>query len=89
MSKGIIFMQPSYINFLRYYEKSITFGSYLMNRIQNTFQNVEVYYLYTSPNINLLRYYEKFFTFGRVMISKIQTTFQNVEGYYLYAAAIY
>ena len=38
MSKYIICMQPPYINFLKYYEKSFTVGSVMMSRIQNTFQ---------------------------------------------------
>ena len=44
MSKCIIFMQLQYINLLTYHEKCFTAGSVRMNRIQNTFQNVEVCY---------------------------------------------
>ena len=52
MSKGIICMQPPYINFLRYYEKSITIGSFMINRIQKTCQNIEVYYFYSASISN-------------------------------------
>ena len=61
----------------------------MMSGIQNTIQNVEVYYFYTSPNINLLRYYDNFFTFGGVMINKIQTPYQNIEVYYFCTSAMH
>ena len=48
MSKGIFFTQPPYTIFLRYYEKSFTFGSVLMSRIQKTLKNVEVNYIYAE-----------------------------------------
>ena len=89
MSKDIIFMQPPYSNFLWYYEKSINFGSFLMNRIPITFQNVEVYYFYAAVIFNFRRYYEKYLTFGSNFMSRIQKTFQNDKVYYLYAAAIF
>ena len=43
--RSIIFMQPPYIIFLKYHEQSFTVGSVIMNRIQNTFHNLEVYYI--------------------------------------------
>ena len=72
------YMQPPYINFLRFYEKSITFGSVLMSRIQITFQNVEHGSMQPSY-INFLRYYKKPFTVGRLVIIRIQNTFHNLE----------
>ena len=41
ISDYIIFKQPPYINFLKYFEKSFTVGSVMMSRIQTTFQNIE------------------------------------------------
>ena len=48
MLKCIICMQPPYIKFLKYYEKSFAVGSVMIGRNQNTFQNVEVYYFYAA-----------------------------------------
>ena len=47
ISNFITCIQP-YINFLKYYEKSVTVESVLMSSILTTFQNVEVYYFYTA-----------------------------------------
>ena len=44
--EGYYFYAAAIFNFLRYYEKSFTFGSVMMIRMQTTFQNVEVYYFY-------------------------------------------
>ena len=46
-SKFVIFMQPSYVNFLKYYKKCFTTGSIMRSRIQSTFQNIEFYYFYS------------------------------------------
>ena len=42
-SKFVIFMQPLYVNFLKYYKKCFTTGSVMRSRIQSTFQNIEFY----------------------------------------------
>ena len=44
----LFFLQPQYDNFLKNYDKSFTGGSVMMHRIQNTFQNIEVYYFYAA-----------------------------------------
>ena len=48
MSKFIIFIQSPFTYFLKYYEKFFTIWSAMMNRVLNTFQNVERYYLYAA-----------------------------------------
>ena len=44
----LYFKQPPYIYFLKYYEKFYIVGSAIMSRIQNSFQNVDVYYFYVA-----------------------------------------
>ena len=85
----IIFMQPQYINFLKYYEKSFNVRSVIMSRIQNTFQNIEVYYLYAAAIDNFLNYNEKLFTDENVMMNRIHCTLQNAKLYYIYTVAIH
>ena len=88
MSRFIIFMQPPYIDFLKYYEKCFAVGIVMMRRIQSTFQNVEDYYFMQTPLTNLLKYNDKTFSVGRLMVRRNHFTFQNVEGFYFYAADI-
>ena len=59
MSNFIIFMQLPYISFLKYFAKTVTAGNFIMSRIQNTFQNVEVCYFYAAAYINFVKYNEK------------------------------
>ena len=88
MSKGIICMQPPYINFVKYYEVLYRWRRrYEQN--SHHFQNVEDNYFMQPLYINFLRYHDKFFIVVIVMMSRILTTFQNVEVYYFYAAAMY
>ena len=48
MSKFIIFIQSTYINFLEYSKKCRTVRNFMMSRIQITFQNIEVFYFYAA-----------------------------------------
>ena len=57
----------------------LTVKSDMMSWIQNTFHNVDVYYLYAAPYINFLKYNEKSIIVGSVTIRRIHFSFQNVE----------
>ena len=58
MSKSTNFTLPPYINFSKYYEKSIIVGIVMKSRFQKTFWNIEGYYFYAANIFNFLRYYE-------------------------------
>ena len=62
--------------------KSYNVWSTLMSRIQNSFQNVEVYNFLQPPSINFLRYHEKSFTARSIFMSRTEINFLNVEVYY-------
>ena len=59
MSNSIIFMQPPYTSFIKYYEKSFIVEKPRDEQKSDTFQNGEVCYFMQPPYINFLRIYEK------------------------------
>ena len=67
MSKIVISMQPSYTNFLKYYEKLFIVGSVRMSSIRKIFRMSLGIIFKHLPYINFVRYYEKSFNFGSVM----------------------
>ena len=74
MSKGIICLQPPYINFVRYYEKSLNIGSVMKFRKS---LRISKFIIFIQPSrINFLKYYDKLTTVGSAMIRRFRTLFR-------------
>ena len=89
LSKCIIFKQPPYTNFLRYYGNYLPLEASWWAEFRPLSIMSKFIIFRHSSCINFLQYNEKSDTAGSVVMSTTQNTFQNVEVYYFYAAAMY